>query len=150
MKRLHPEAGHLSVAGGSAPCYCSRTSCWEQVSSRSALQKATSQLLSKPSGGPLDIQMAADRAIASDEPAGDLFTAYGRRIVDGLADLLTVYRSAAVVLGGTGSSYYRAYGHALESRLRELNTYAAVPPVGGSQAGDLAEPQARHYLASAG
>ncbi|MDJ0356398.1 ROK family protein [Paenarthrobacter sp. PH39-S1] len=134
---VHPEAGHLSVAGGSTPCYCGRASCWEQVASRTALQKAAGRLLSQPSGGPADIQIASDRSVAGDEPARELFNAYGRRIADGLADLLTVYRSAAVVLGGSGASYYRAYGHSLEARLGELKTYASVPPIFISQAGDL-------------
>lgn len=37
----HPEAGHLAVNGPSAPCYCGLPTCWEQLASRTALDRLT-------------------------------------------------------------------------------------------------------------
>ena len=35
----HPEAGHIPVAGTGNPCYCGLPQCWEQVASRTALDR---------------------------------------------------------------------------------------------------------------
>ena len=134
---IHAEAGHLSLSGRDAPCYCGRSACLEQVASRSALQRSASALLSRPSGGPSDIQVAADRALSGDEDAVAMFADYGRGIAEGLSDLLTVYRSDCVVLGGSGATYFTAFKDALLGRMGEISTFAAVPPVMVSQAGDL-------------
>lgn len=134
---VHPEAGHLSLSGRNAPCYCGRSACFEQVGSRTALQRSASGLLSRPSGGPHDIQAVYELALAGDEAAVALFDDYGRGIGDGLLDLLTVHRCACVVLGGSASAYYPAFGSALRGRLGEVQTYAATPPVRVSELGDL-------------
>ena len=134
---VHPEAGHLSLSGRDAPCYCGRTACLEQVGSRSALQRSASALLSRPSGGPQDIVAVYDRALAGDEAATALFDDYGSGIGDGLLDLLTVHRSACVILGGSAATYYPAFGAALRARLSAVTTYAAAPPMRVSELGDL-------------
>ncbi len=134
---LHAEAGHLSLSGREAPCYCGRSACLEQVASRSALQRSATALLSRPSGDPSDIRLAAERAVAGDAGAAAVFDDYGRGLAEGLTDLLTVYRSDCVVLGGGGASYFPVFGSALLDRMRELNTYASAPPVLVSQAADL-------------
>lgn len=134
---VHPEAGHLSLSGREAPCYCGRSACFEQVGSRTALQRSASALLSRPSGGPQDIKAVYDLALAGDEAASGLFDDYGRGIGDGLLDLLTVHRSTCVVLGGSASAYFRAFGPALLGRLGEVETYSTPPQVRTAELGDL-------------
>ena len=65
-----------------------------------------------------------DRALAGDQVATAMFDDYGSGIGDGLLDLLTVHRSACVILGGSAATYYPAFGAALRARLSEVTTYA--------------------------
>jgi glucokinase len=37
----HPEAGHIPAGGPPAPCYCGLPNCWEQLASRTALDRLT-------------------------------------------------------------------------------------------------------------
>ena len=133
----HPEAGHLSVTGAEAPCYCGRAACWEQLVSRAALQRAAGSVLPSPTGTPADIDTAAEMAARSDPDAVAVFDAFGRHLAEGLADLLTVFRSSCVVLGGSAAKYRPAYGPALERRLAHVDVYRATPPVLVSAAGDF-------------
>ena len=133
----HPEAGHLSVTGAEAPCYCGRAACWEQLVSRAALQRAAGSVLPSPTGTPADIDAAAEMAARSDPDAVAVFDAFGRHLAEGLADLLTVFRSSCVVLGGSAAKYRPAYGPALERRLAHVDVYRATPPVLVSAAGDF-------------
>lgn len=134
---VHAEAGHLSVSGRTAPCYCGRSACWEQVASRSALQRAAGALLADPSDSHRDIALVQQRALAGDAAARAVFDDYGRGIADGLLDLLTVHRSDGVVLGGSAIAYFPVYRGALLGRLQEIETYAPIPPVVVSDLGDL-------------
>ena len=66
----HPEAGHISVSGPAAPCYCGLATCWEQLASRAALSQLT--------GG--RTEDAARRAHQGDRGAVELFSRYGQRV----------------------------------------------------------------------
>lgn len=134
---VHPEAGHLSLSGREAQCYCGRSACLEQLGSRTALQRSASSLLTRPSGGPQDIKFVYDRFLEGDEDSTALFEDYGRAIGDGLVDLLTVHRSSCVVLGGSAATWFPAFGPALVQRLSALESYAPVPEVRTSELGDM-------------
>lgn len=135
---IHPEAGHLSLSAPPAPCYCGRSSCWEQLASRSALQRRVREVDASYVPDPAQLQAAADRAVAGDQRFTRVFDAYGTAIAEGLCDLLTVLRSECVVLGGSAAGYDRAFAPALRRRMNNLATYAPVPPVLISDAGDYA------------
>lgn len=144
---IHPEAGHLSVTGAHAPCYCGRLACWEQLVSRSALQRAAGSVLGEPTGTALDIDDAASRAQHGDADAIAIFGAFGRHLAEGLADLLTVFRSSSVVLGGSAARYQTAFGPELSRRLSEIDLYGPMPPVRISAAGDFGGAIGAAYLA---
>ncbi|WP_125611829.1 ROK family protein [Specibacter cremeus] len=124
---VHPEAGHLSVAGAHAPCYCGRGACWEQLASRSALQRDAGRLLGSATGTPADIGTAFGNALAGDPAARALFDSFGRTVAAGLADLLTVHRSACVVIGGSVAQYHRAFMPALERALASVTGCFPAP-----------------------
>ncbi len=126
----HPEAGHRSVAAG-APCYCGRSACWEQVASRAALERASHDL-------GLSLDEAADAAEAGDRAAAALFEQYGRAVADGIADLLTLFGPARVVLGGGGSRYLASYAGYLSERLDTIHGCYDPTPVVAGELGDLA------------
>jgi glucokinase len=126
----HPEAGHLYVPGD-APCYCGRSSCWEQQASRSALQKAAGRL-------GLGLDDAFARASAGETAAAALFAAYGHAVGRGLADLLTLLAPERVVLGGGGARFLAAYQPALDQTLGAvIGCYPPVPVV-PAELGDIA------------
>lgn len=101
----HPEAGHLPVPGSGSPCYCGLRQCWEQVASRSALDRL----------------VAAGACL--DEP--DLWSGYAQGVADGLIALVTLYRPDAVVVGGSVARHWNR----LEAPLRHwLSTSREVGP----------------------
>ena len=76
---VHPEAGHLSVTGAHAPCYCGRLACWEQLVSRSALQRAAGSVVQTATGPAADIDDAATLERQGNAEAIAIFEAFGRR-----------------------------------------------------------------------
>jgi glucokinase len=126
----HPEAGHLSVPG-LAPCYCGRTSCWEQHASRATLQRQVEAL-------GLELDTAFTLATDGDPEAAAVFVSYGAAVGTGLADLLTLYGPDLVVLGGGGARYLDRYGPALEQALAQVVGCYQSPQVVTAALGDLA------------
>jgi glucokinase len=116
----HPEAGHMSVSGPAAPCYCGRATCWEQVASRSALGRAAMGVAPDAGTERDALYHLALRAGQGDAAAQTVFTTYGTRLGGGLANLLTALRPECVVLGGGGAVYLEQYRSAL------LDTLASV------------------------
>jgi glucokinase len=120
---MHPETGHISVSTPSTPCYCGRTSCWEQAASRQTLQRTAATLLgSEPSDKGAIPELAA-RARSGQPSATATFRDYGRAVADGLGTLLAVYRPQSVVLGGSAAEYFELYREPLEDSLAELGSW---------------------------
>jgi glucokinase len=126
----HPEAGHLSISGPDAPCYCGRSTCWEQVASRRALQDAASSLFDDARDSSEDIDRASQLASTGDSAAIEMFANYGRRLADGLSNLIAAYGANFVVIGGSGSNYLPSYGPALREHLLEIQDCFPIPIVG--------------------
>jgi glucokinase len=113
----HPEAGHIPVAGTSAPCYCGLSTCWEQLASRTALDQLTC-------GETVEF---AERAAAGDPVATSVFDMYGVRVAAGLAVLLTLSHPARVVLGGSAAQYLPLFSPALQEGLRRSQGFSWHP-----------------------
>jgi glucokinase len=116
----HPEASHVGLTGPGAPCYCGRSQCWEQTASRRALQDSASAFIDTPSFSSDDIDRVQMRALAGDSDSIRIFTAFGKALAEGLADLMAVYQPDRVVIGGSGSRYLPSYGAALRSSLEGI------------------------------
>ena len=123
----HPEAGHMTIAGPPAACYCGRDTCWEQAASRLALQRACSAITPRPADSSADIDAVAARADAGEEAALRVFAEFGTRLADGLANLLTVFRPRVLVIGGSGAAYLRYFRETVEAALDSVvDTYPRV------------------------
>ena len=66
----HPEAGHITVSGPPAPCYCGLPTCWEQLASRTALHQLAAG----------EINELAGKARGGDPAASQVFDTYGERV----------------------------------------------------------------------
>jgi glucokinase len=123
----HPEAGHIPASGPAAPCYCGLPTCWEQLASRRALDTLASGRT----------EQSADAARNGDEAAREVFAAYGRRVGAGAGGLLTIFRPARVVLGGSTARYLPLFASGFEQSLARSGTFAWVPPYAGAALGSL-------------
>jgi glucokinase len=123
----HPEAGHIPVPGPAAPCYCGLSTCWEQLASRGALNTLASGRT----------EQSADAARSGDEAAREVFAAYGRRVGTGAAALLTIFRPARVVLGGSAAQYLPLVASGFEQSLARSRGFAWTPPYAGAALGSL-------------
>lgn len=109
----HPEGGHIPVPGPPAPCYCGLGTCWEQLASRSAL----------------------DTLIADGDVAA--FTTYGRRVGTGVATLLTLFRPARVIIGGSAAQYLPQFASGFEQALNRSGEFSWTPPYARAELGAL-------------
>jgi glucokinase len=122
----HPEAGHIPVPGPPAPCYCGLATCWEQLASRTALDTAT---------GHATDQIAA-AATAGDQHARQVFDGYAGHVGSGLAALITVFRPARVVVGGSAARYLPLLRPGIDRALTRSRPYAWTPPVAAAELGE--------------
>jgi glucokinase len=124
----HPEAGHISVSGPAAPCYCGLRTCWEQLASRAALGRLTDGRTEE----------VARRAHRGDPSAAELFNRYGEHVGAGLATLLTIYKPDRVVIGGGAAQYLDLFQAALRQSLKRSVEYAWTPAFLPAQLGNVA------------
>jgi glucokinase len=124
----HPEAGHISVSGPGAPCYCGLASCWEQVASRTALNHLA--------GG--RAEEIAQSARYGDPAGTDLFGEYGERVGAGLATLLTLYKPDRVVIGGGAAQYLDLFQAGLRRSLTRSSEYSCRPEFLAAEIGNVA------------
>jgi len=122
----HPEAGHIPVPGPAAPCYCGLPVCWEQLASRSALDAAT---------GHATDEMAA-AAKAGDQPSRQVFDRYAGHVGAGLAALLTVFRPARVVIGGSAAQYLPLLRPGINRALDRSRPFVWKPPIAAAGLGE--------------
>jgi glucokinase len=124
----HPELGHITVNGTAVQCYCGLTGCWEQLASRSALDKLT---------GARHAELAL-AARAGDGAAGEVFETYGARVGAGLVTLVSMFRPDLVVVGGSAAQYLDLFGEPMRAQLERSPEYAWSPNVVAAQLGNLA------------
>lgn len=132
----HPEAGHRYTTGH-APCYCGRSACWEQVVSRSALQRAAAALVPSDADPMSALAEAARRARSGDPAAVGVFEAFGRALGEGLVDLETTLRSDVIVIGGSAAVYGDLLLDAVQRVFVAVDVYRAAPRLAFSRTGDL-------------
>ena len=133
----HPEAGHRLVDAATAPCYCGRSSCWEQAVSRTALQSAAQAMQPEASDPSTALADLAARARGGEGRALSVFEEFGRLLGAGLADLQTVFRVDAIAVGGSASRFADLIGEPARREFRRLDSYRSQPEIAYSDAGEL-------------
>jgi glucokinase len=113
----HPEGGHIPVPGSGNPCYCGLAQCWEQVGSRTALDR-----LQKYGG----------------VSEGQLWDIYGDWVASGLVTLLTLYHPSAVVIGGSVARHWDRLEAPLRISLSRSREFGSQILLCASQLGDRA------------
>ncbi len=113
----HPEGGHIPVAGTGNPCYCGLPQCWEQVASRTALDR---------------LRQAGSRS------GSELWATYAERVASGLVTLLTLYHPACVVIGGGVAQEWIQLRDPLRDALSQFREFEPSLPLVGSDLGERA------------
>lgn len=124
----HPEAGHIEINGPPAPCYCGLRTCWEQLASRSALDRLTG-------GHTVESAQLARARMPADAA---LFDQFGEQVGSGLATLITLFKPDRVVLGGGASRYLDLFHAGMHQRLARTGHYASTPLIRVAELGNLA------------
>ncbi|HEX3492026.1 MAG TPA: ROK family protein, partial [Streptosporangiaceae bacterium] len=124
---IHPEAGHIPVPGPVAPCYCGLPTCWEQLGSRTALDAVTGQ----------NTDELAAAAAAGDPASREVFDRYAGHVGTGLATLVSVFRPARVVVGGSAARYLTLLRPGIDRALSRCAPYDWNPPIAGAALGEL-------------
>ncbi|HEY2173250.1 MAG TPA: ROK family glucokinase [Mycobacteriales bacterium] len=107
------EWGHMCMVPGGRRCACGNRGCWEMYASGTALARdarelaevspvAAHRLLQLVDGDPTRLTGQEVQAAAreGDPAAVEIFTAMGRRLGQGIADLAAVLDPSCVVIGG--------------------------------------------------
>lgn len=112
-KGFATEVGHLRMVPDGHLCGCGNHGCWEQYASGTALVRDARELVR--AGGPhasglaercggdadsLEGVMVTEAALAGDPAAAELFGDVGRKLGEGIADLVAVLDPARIVVGG--------------------------------------------------
>jgi glucokinase len=113
----HPEGGHIAVAGAGSPCYCGLPQCWEQVASRTALDRLRQTHIYS---------------------ASELWLEYADRIASGLVSLLTLYHPASVVIGGSVAQHWNQLKDPLRRALTPFREFDPSARLDASQLGERA------------
>ena len=123
----HPEAGHIPVGGPPAPCYCGLPGCWEQLASRTALDRLAGN----------QTEALAARARGGDASAAQVFGTYGERVGTGLITLLAIFRPDRVVIAGGAARFLDLFSHGLRRSLDRGPKYTPRPAVVAAELGNL-------------
>ena len=113
----HAEGGHIPVPGEGSPCYCGLEQCWEQVASRTVLDR----LQASPGG-----------------TSSEVWDDYGTRVASGLVTLVTLYHPAAIVIGGSVARHWNNLERPLRAALAGSREFGPHTLLGASQLGDRA------------
>ena len=123
----HPEAGHIPAGGPPAPCYCGLLDCWEQLASRTALDRLTGR----------ETDVLAAKARGGDLTAAQVFDTYGERVGTGLVTLLAIFRTDRLIVAGSAARFLDLFGHGMRRSLDHGPKYTPKPAVVAAELGDL-------------
>ena len=94
----HPELGHQVIADSGPLCYCGARGCWESLASGTAMSEWMHDV--SPECGPLTAAEICERARKGDAVALRATAREGYYLGLGLANIITLFTPAAIVLGG--------------------------------------------------
>jgi glucokinase len=136
LNGAHPEASHIPIVSDTARCYCGIEGCWENLASRSALQRMLRPLV--PSA-------FADREIASyavkfanRKRIRQAFFDYGVLVGRGLVALHALYMPDLTVLGGSGTEQLALFMPGLRASLAKSKQLSGDVEIKTSALGDIA------------
>jgi glucokinase len=132
----HPEASHFPIMSDGDGCYCGIQGCWENLASRSALQRMLRPHL--PS-------TIADREVvgqgakhASEEYIREIFFNYGALLGRGLLALEALYMPDVLVLGGGAADQFDLFMPGLRASMAKSNHLVSNLEIKAGALGDIA------------
>ena len=144
----HPEAGHIGIGASLEVCYCGATGCWELVASRSALERASADLVPPGIHAASVVTWLGDHAAAVPR-VQQCLDAYGGAVGRGLQVLRTVYGPDRIVLGGSVAAQYPRFRDSCVRAMRLTAGFDADIPVVVGTLGDVAGAVGASRMASA-
>lgn len=127
FESMGAEIGHTVIYAGGTRCGCGRRGCWEAYASATALTRDTifammsdkNSAMWEYAGGDLDKvdgSTSFECAKKGDRAATEVVDNYVRYLADGITNIVNVFRSQAIILGGGVC----AQGEYLTSRVQKL------------------------------
>ena len=133
----HPEAGHIGVGRSAEHCYCGALGCWEQMASRTALERSASTVLPSDVEPVGRLKWLAEHADANSR-VQDLIAEYGADVGRGLLVLAVAYAPDRIVLGGSVAKLLHFFRDSMMTSLRRNGAFALDIPIVESALGNLA------------
>ncbi len=133
----HPEAGHIGVGLSLERCYCGAQGCWEQMASRTALERLASSLL------PEDIEPVRRLAwlvenSKTDRDVQRVLEVYGVDVGRGLSVLSNVYSPDKIVLGGSVARLLPVFRNSMVASMGKNGAFNREVSIVESALGSLA------------
>jgi glucokinase len=132
----HPEASHFPVMSDGDRCYCGIEGCWENLASRSALQRMLRPHL---------LSTIADREVvgqaakyANEEHIREIFFNYGTLLGRGLLALQALYMPDVLVLGGGAADQCELFMPGLRASMAKSTHLVGNIEIKASALGDIA------------
>jgi glucokinase len=132
----HPEASHFPIISDGDRCYCGIQGCWENLASRSALQRMLRPHL--PSTIAERDVVSQGAKCASEESVREIFFNYGALLGRGLLALQALYMPDVIVLGGGAADQFELFMHGLRGSMAKSNHLVGNFEINIGQLGDTA------------
>jgi glucokinase len=136
LRGAHPEASHFPILSDTARCYCGIDGCWENLASRSALQRMLTPMVSSDLAD-RDIIIYAAK-FAHRKRIRQVFLDYGALVGRGLLALHALYMPDLTVLGGSAADHFALFIPGLRSYLTKSNQPSGGVEIRVSALGDSA------------
>ncbi|MHB8721824.1 MAG: ROK family protein [Steroidobacteraceae bacterium] len=132
----HPEASHFPILSDTGRCYCGIDGCWENLASRSALQRMLTPLVPSAFADRDIIGYAAKSAHR--KRMRQVFLDYGVLVGRGLLALHALYMPDLTVIGGSAADQFALFIPGLRAYLAKSNQPSGDVEIRISALGDIA------------
>lgn len=127
------ELGHINVQMDGALCRCGKRGCLEAYVADYALVREAHVVLNQPTSGeaiPYNdmLETMFARAKSGDAAAKAIFSRAGRYLASGLANVVTLFDPALILLSGDRLRYDYLYAEEVLTEFRELTRKPGRPP----------------------
>ncbi|MGC2029617.1 MAG: ROK family protein [Steroidobacteraceae bacterium] len=132
----HPEASHIPIVSDARRCYCGIDGCWENLASRSALQRMLRPLVPSALADAEIVSYAVK--FSHRKRMRQVFYEYGVLVGRGLLALHALYMPNLTVLGGSATDQFALFTPGLRASLAKSKQFGGDVKVRVSSLGDIA------------